>query len=509
MPLSSDERRRREQLAEALNEKERRQARHSLRAYIKQTMPFFVFNYHHDEIIEHLEMVEQGAIERLMITVPPRHGKSTISSIAFPSWFLGKNPTKDMIAASWGGDLTSGFGSQVRNRMRQPVHTAIFGEEGSLSSDTKARDLWKTNAGGTYRGAGVGGGITGFGAHCFLIDDPVKSREEADSKLIRDKTWAWYKTDCYTRQQKEGSIVVIQTRWHEDDLSGRLLEAELKSEGDKWVQVHFPAISEQGEALWPEFYPIERLEKFRRVMEAGEFESLYQGRPSPEDGNLFTKEYMRTFNRMPDITRMRIYGASDYAVTAEGGDYTVHMVVGVDEHDDLYVLDLWRKQSNSITWVESLLDLMQKWSPIMWAEESGQIKRALGPIIHKRQLERKVWCARREFSSTADKVSRCRAILARVEMGKVYFPEKAMWWGEMQAELLKFPHGRNDDIVDAFSLIGRLLDVMSTGTSRPRPADRQAIIRIGSDNLPPGMRQMTYGEIMEDTIMEQKRLINA
>ena len=470
---------------------------------MKRTMPFFEFNYHHDEIIEHLEMVEAGVIDRLIINTPPRHGKTTMVSIAFPSWYMGKNPRGQVITSAWGGDLLTVSGTQVRNRMRDPEHIAIFGEDGTLSADTKARDLWTTNAGGVYRAAGVGAGITGFGANIFIIDDPVKSREEADSKLIRDKTWNWYRADCYTRQMKGGAIVIIQTRWHEDDLSGRLLDRMEKETGDKFILLNYPAINQQGQALWHDFFPIETLERYKRVMGAEEFESLYQGNPTPPDGMYFKRKDIRTFSRLPDISRMQIYGASDYAVTHAGGDYTVHLVAGVDEHDDMYILDMWRDQTDTDIWIEELLNLMAKWKPILWAEEAGQIKKAIGPFIHKRQLERRVWSGRRQFSSTQDKPTRARAFHGRFSMGKVFFPESAPWWGTVMDEMLKFPSGTNDDIVDTLSLLGNLLDVMSTGTSKPGPTARIPGVSIVSP-LPPGMRQLTYGEIFDQAVKEQE-----
>ncbi|HUS97543.1 MAG TPA: phage terminase large subunit, partial [Hyphomicrobiaceae bacterium] len=158
-----------------------------------------------------------------------------------------------------------------------------------------------------------------------------------------------------------------------------------------------------------------------------------------------------------------IYGASDYAVTAKGGDYTVHMVCGVDPDDDLYVLDLWRSQAETHIWIEEYLNLIAKWKPLKWAEESGQIIKSLGPFIDKRMRERKIYCHREQMTSVADKPTRSRAFQARASMGKVYLPHNAPWITELMAELLSFPAGRHDDQVDTLGMIGRMLDTMVGG----------------------------------------------
>lgn len=444
----------------------RRKARRSLIEFTRYTYPQYIEARHHTLIAEHLEAVERGDIDRLMINMPPRHGKSELASRRFPAWFLGRHPGKSVIAASYNSDLATDFGRQVRNIVATDEYRALF--DTKLADDARAANRWNTKDGGAYVAAGVGTAITGRGADILLIDDPLKDREEADSELQRNKVWDWYTSTAYTRLAPGGRVVVIQTRWHEDDLSGRLLAEEARG-GDKWEVLELPAINDAGEALWPEFYPLSTLERYRAVLPARDWSALYQQRPSPEEGDYFKREWFRYYDTLP--AHLRMYGASDYAVTAKGGDYTVHVVCGVDPDDNLYVVDLWRSQAESHIWVEEFLNLAAKYKPLQWTEESGQIIKSLGPFIDRRMRERRVYCRREQITSVADKPTRCRSFQARAAMGKVYLPHNAPWVADLQQELLNFPTGKHDDQVDALGAIGRALDTMVGGRA-PAPAGK-------------------------------------
>lgn len=401
-----------------------------------------------------------------MITMPPRHGKSELASRRFPAWFMGRHPGKSVIAASYNSDLATDFGRQVRNIVASPEYGRLF--ETKLSEDSRAANRWNTEGGGSYVAAGVGTAITGRGADVLLIDDPLKDRAEADSELQRQKVWDWYTSTAYTRLAPGGRVIVIQTRWHEDDLAGRLLVEHAKG-GDKWVSLDLPAITSDGKALWPEFYPLEVLERYRSVLPARDWSALYQQRPTPEEGAYYKREWFRYFDEVPK--HLRIYGASDYAVTDGDGDFTVHLVAGVDPEDNIYVLDLWRGQTTSDVWVSAWLDLARKWKPLMWVEEQGQIIKSIGPFLDKRMREERVYARREQVASAADKPTRSRSIQARTAMGKVYFPSKAPWLSEFTSELLMFPAGRHDDMVDSFGLVGRMLDELIPA-SKPKVEQR-------------------------------------
>lgn len=440
----------------------RRTARKSLIAFTEYTHPLYRPAPHHTLIAEKLEAVARGEIDRLMINMPPRHGKSELASRRFPAWFLGQFPQKSVIAASYNSDLASDFGRQVRNVVASPEYGNLF--DTKLAEDSRAADRWNTHAGGAYVAAGVGTAITGRGADVLLIDDPLKDREEADSELRRERVWGWYTSTAYTRLAPGGRVVVIQTRWHEDDLTGRLLSEQARG-GDKWKILELPALDDKGNALWPEMYPRETLERYRSVLPPRDWAALYQQRPAPDDGTYFKREWFRWYEDRP--AHLRIYGASDYAVTDGDGDYTVHVVIGLDPDDNLYVLDVWRGQTTSDVWVQVWLDMAREFKPVMWAEEQGQIVKSIGPFLEKRMREERVYCRREQFSSAADKPTRSRSVQARASMGKVYLPRNAPWLPEFMAELLVFPAGKHDDQVDAFGLIGRMLDDMAAA-ARPK-----------------------------------------
>ena len=434
----------------------RRIARKSLIKFTEFTLPKYNAAVHHDLIAEKLEAVAAGEIDRLMVNMPPRHGKSELASRRFPAFLLGIEPQVEIVVASYNADKAREFGYEVRDIVRSTEYQQLFPGV-QLKEDSRAADRWNTDAGGSFRAVGIGTALTGRGADVLLIDDPIKDDEEADSELRRERIWSWYSSVAYTRLSPGGRVVVIQTRWHEDDLTGRLLTEQAKG-GDTWDILELPAIDRKGEALWPERYPLEHLERIKRVTLPRHWSALYQQRPAPDEGVYYKREWFRYWDTKP--TELRIYGASDYAVTEGGGDYTVHLVVGVDPDDNLYVLDLWRGQTSSDKWIGAWLDLAKQWKPLMWLEEQGQIIKSIGPFLDKRMREDKVYVRREQVASAADKATRSRSIQARTAMGKVYFPSKATWLAEFTAELLTFPAGKHDDMVDTLGLIGRMLDDM-------------------------------------------------
>ena len=424
--------------------------------------------------------------------MPPRHGKSELASRRFPAWFVGRNPGRNIIAASYNADLANDFGRNVRNIVGSQSYKNLF--DCSLSSDSTAANRWHTDKGGMYVAAGIGTAVTGRGAHILLIDDPFKDRVEADSETHREKVYRWYTSTAYTRLESElkadaleddwlwtefeaeieagkadpfqGAIVLIQTRWHEDDLAGRLL-AKQDAGGDQWEVLDLPAISEQNEALWPAKYPLPRLKQIRTAIGERDWSALYQQRPSPDEGDYFKREWFKWYDAPP--RHLRKYGASDYAVTAKGGDFTVHGVCGIDPNDDLYILDIWRGQTESHLWIEQFIDMVAEHQPLCWGEEQGQIIKSLGPFIDKRMRDRKTFCRREQFASVADKPTRSRSFQARASMGKVYLPSNAPWVPVLLNEMMMFPFGKNDDLVDMLGLFGRMLDQMVSGTV-PRQA---------------------------------------
>ena len=444
----------------------RTEAAESLIAFTEYTFDRYRTSDHHRIVAEQLERVERGEIDRLMLLMPPRHGKSELASIRLPAYFLGRQPHRQFLSVSATDALASDFGRAVRNTINSAEYRAIFST--TLAEDSQAKGKWHTSEGGIYYALGIGGSVLGRGADVLLIDDPFGSMQEAQSELERKNVWDWYTGTAYNRLMPGGSIVVINHRMHEDDLCGRLL-AQQAAGGDRWEVVELPAINDQGEALWPEAYPLDALHRIRKNSQARFWSALYQQRPAPEEGDYFKAEWLKPYDKAPGRETLRVYGGSDWAVTADGGDFTVHAVVGLDPEGRMYLLDLWRKQSASDEWVESFCDLVKQWKPMGWAEEQGQIRSGIGPYLDRRQRERQAYVAREAFPTRGDKAVRAQSIRGRMALEGLYVPVNAEWYPALRSELLSFPAGKHDDIVDALGLIGQLLDHMLAGRHPKKP----------------------------------------
>jgi predicted phage terminase large subunit-like protein len=440
-------------------------SRRSLLNFTEYTNQVYYRADHHEQIAAKLEAVERGEIDRLMIFMPPRHGKSELASKRFPAWCLGRNAHRQIIAASYNSDLASDFGRNVRNIVASPEFNAVFPEV-TLAPDSQAANRMNTNKGGAYVAAGVGTAITGRGADIALIDDPFKDREEADSERRRDLVWDWYRSTLYTRLMPGGAIVLIQTRWHEDDLAGRLLEQE----AGQWDVLELPALSE-GQALWPAWYDVDALERIKATIGPREWSALYQQQPQPDEGTFFQRDWFKTWGKLPDL---RYYGTSDYAVTDGGGDYTVHRIWGIDSSGAIYRVDGWRGQTTSDVWIEEKLNLIAKYKPLAWFGEGGVIHKAIEPMLKRRMQERGVYCRLEWMSSVSDKPTRARSFQAMAASGRVYFEP-----GADISEFLVFPAGKHDDDVDTASMIGRAIDqahpaMVRVQKQKTGPGDRWA-----------------------------------
>ena len=441
----------------------RRQARVSLPAFIDYRSAGYVPAAHHKLLLDGLEAVERGEIERLMVCMPPGSAKSTYASVEFPAWYLGRNPKQSVIAASHTQELAERFGRRVRNIVASPEFAPVFGF--GVAGDSSSAGRWDTEQGGEYFAAGVGGSITGRRADLAVIDDPVKSREDADSERSRVKAWDWYTNDLLTRLKPGARQIVVMTRWHEDDLGGRILERERK----RWHLIELamealpndPLGRKAGERLWPEWFTDDMVTTAKMDMRA--WNALYQQQPAADEGDYFKRDWFGEYDVKPD--GLRTYGASDYGVTEGGGDYTEHGVFGVDHQGHVYVLDWWRGQTSADVWIERKCDLILAHEPACWFGEAGPIRRAVEPFLLRRMSERKAFCRIEWLASVNDKPTRARGFQAMASMGKVFFPKHATWKSDVMGQLLRFPAGKHDDSVDVCGLIGRGLQFI--GKTRP------------------------------------------
>ncbi len=421
----------------------------------------------HRLLAEALEQLEKGEIPRLIIVMPPRHGKSQLASWAFGAWYMGRNPYNSLILASYNEELANEAGSKVREYMLSPVFHQVF-PDCHLRKGSKAVDRLQTLEGGIAAFTGVGGTITGRGGDVLIVDDPMKGSEDADSPVKRDKVWTWFTQDLMSRMMTDmGAVIVIMTRWHEDDIVGRLTDPMNPhynpAEAKDWKVLHLTALAEdhdclkrkKDEPLWPERHNQKRLMAMRR-MNPRSFNANYQGRPTPEEGAFFLRNWLRPY-RLEELPKnLRIYCASDHAVgLKQENDKTCLMAAGVDEDDTIWIMpDLFWSRAGTEIVVERMIDMMDLHKPLIWWGENDHIFKSIGPFLFKRMQERKVFCSVEKVSAAKDKRTRAQAIRGRMAMGKVRFPTFAPWWGEALDELLKFDRGAHDDFVDPLAHLG-------------------------------------------------------
>jgi predicted phage terminase large subunit-like protein len=416
-------------------------------------------------IIDKLEAVAKGELTRLAFFLPPGSAKSTYASVLAPPWFLANNPGSALIAASHTTDLAEHFGRRCRNLIVEKEKFLGY----ALRKDSKAAGQWMTTNGSEYFAAGVGSGITGRRADLAIIDDPVKSFEDATSEVYRETQWNWYLFDLKTRLKPDAAIVLIQTRWHEDDLAGRILAAE----GDRWTIVKLPMIAgpddplgrKPGERLWPGYFT--ETQVLEAQSDSRVWNSLYQQNPTPEEGDYFKAEWLvgyRSYDELPK--HLRIYAAADWAVSLrQDADATCFGAVGVDERGEIWVLpDLWWKRADTGESTEAFVDFLSRRKPITTWSEAGHISKSVGPFLYKRMRERGVFAVVEEVTPAKDKPTRAQAIRGRMKMGMVHFPIFAHWWPQAKHELLTFPVGKHDDFVDWLAHVGMGLSRMVSAT---------------------------------------------
>jgi predicted phage terminase large subunit-like protein len=465
-----------------------------------------------------------------MLLMPPRHGKSELASIRFPAWHLGHYPHHELINVGYNLDLPMGFSRKVREVFREAMYRAVF-PDALLDPDSQSVEKWNTTAGGGFTAAGRGGGITGKGAHILIIDDPIKDQEEADSVLVRDKLWDWYQSTAYTRLAPGGGVLVIQTWWNDDDLAGRLQQAMAMAtdtaEGvDVFEIIKYPALSSSWEyrddadpevpgpilrtddeidtknpplgvsrhltllrpkdfCLHEDRYPTEALKRIRANLQPRIWSALYQQNPVPDEGMYFKKEFFRYQRQLPPFEGLRLYTAWDFAIgEKQQNDWTVGATLLQDELDQLHVVEVFRMKGDSFQIVEAILDVATRWGGLpqtgyLLGAEDGQIWRAIEPLLKKRMAERRQYIPYEVLRPLTDKLARARPLQGRMQQGRIIFPEEAAWRSQAEQELLRFPAGAHDDVVDALAWAVHLC----MGKEPPRIQPSAPALRSWRDKL--------------------------
>jgi predicted phage terminase large subunit-like protein len=452
-------------------------ARRRLLPFILSEFEGYQAGWFHKLLCQELEKFEQDVLDRksprLVITVPPRHGKSLIASTYFPAWYLGRNPKDEIIATSYSSSLASKFSRTVRDVVRGENFESLW-PDSRLNPDAQSIESWQLLNGGSYTSAGSGGGITGRGAHVMIIDDPIKNAEDAESSNFRQDLWEWYTSTAYTRLAPGGGIMLIQTRWHHDDLAGRLLQKSEDGSGDEFKVLDFPAVAthdeeyrRSGDPLHAERYSGVALEMIERAVGPRTWSALYQQRPSQDIGSYFKTDWFRYYEAggSPPLEQMVIYSAWDLAIgTKEHNDYTVGIVIGLDRNEDIWVLDLIRGKWNAMEIVQQIIDVYLRHRPAVNLIEKSHVEMSIGPYLEKAKQEYRVPEAYFQSLPTGrrDKMARARGIQGRLQEGRVYFPKDQPWVNALHAEMLTFPYGKHDDQVDALAWIGLYLTELYT-----------------------------------------------
>lgn len=497
----------------ALEMQRRELCRRRLVYYIKAMMPSYLPTWWVQDLCRRLEQfvrdVEEEKSPRLIVAVPPRHGKSLTASDMFPSWILGKHPDWPLILASYAQELPVDFSRNIRDRLLDPEYKAIF-PEARLRPDAKGVEAWKTTAQGGVKAIGVGGGLTGFGGKILIADDLIKDAEAAASETILKNTWDWYQMVFRSRLAPGGGILMIGTRWHWYDPTGRALEldAELKKAGipdyerENWDVVSYPAIAEhdeylmpdgriqydadeeaalrllrrKGDALQPERYPINELKKIRNTLTKGNWSALYQQAPTPEEGDFFKRSDVQYRWLDPAYRPLcRVFMTVDYAISKkQRNDWTVMGVHALDSNDDLTTLEVRRGRWGTHEIVDNAVALIERHKPDIYAGEQGQLHSAVWPVIQKELDQRRLYISVDDtLVPIQDKEARARPLQGRTQRHKWYisYDENARpeVYDILEREMLQFPNGVNDDCVDMLAWAARLALNLSLPTMQAPP----------------------------------------
>ena len=442
-------------------------------------MPEYEAGRHHVILCNALDRFARGECRRLMVFMPPRHGKSQLVSKHLPAYLLGRNPDCSVIACSYGADLASRMNRDVQRIMDGLEYSHLFPESSLNGKNARASqlsyirnsDLFEiVGRKGSYRSAGVGGGITGLGFDFGIIDDPIKNREESDSPVTREAIWEWYTSTFYTRRSSRASILLTMTRWNEDDLAGRLLKlAEEDPKADQWEVIKFPAVCEDppgpgdwrqpGEALWPERFPVQELEK-TKAASLYDWHGLYQQNPRPEGGTEWPETYFGKqiwFDEWPQSLTVRSIALDpSKGRDAKWGDYGAFVKMGRAKDGTIFVqADLGKWNTEQI--VDQAVEHQFKFRPDVFAVETNQFQELLAVEIQRKAKEIGFPLPIKPLVNNVNKQVRIRRLGAYLAASTFRFKVNCPGTKLLVQQLREFPLGSHDDGPDAMEMALRAM----------------------------------------------------
>lgn len=457
-------------------------ARNQLVEYELLTNPQYKPNWHHELIakeLEHIEKYGDRDYKILVVTVPPRHGKSQQCTIDFSSWYLGRNPEKEVIVASYSAELAQDFGSKTRDKVNSLEYKLIFPEV-KLKEDEQARGRWRTSKGGGLVAVGVGGPITGRGAHLLNIDDPIKNREEANSEVYRKKVWEWFTSTAFTRLHPGGVVVITVTRWHVGDLVGLILENQDLAKRTKILR--FPAIANKdgknrkvGEPLWPDRYDARALAEIKSTIGPYDWSSLYQCSPILTADQKFKPEWYKYIEQQElDSKQTANYLTIDTAMSKKTqADHCGFCDNSVDK-ENFWNFKAWRAKLSPEELVDNLFSLHVKRRYSAIGIEKTTYTWGLKPFIDEEQRKRNIFLPIVELkhNSTA-KQERIEGLIPRYAAGSIRHIVGAC--SALEEELMNFPNGIKDDVSDAASYQNQLVTLPKKSVNIYRKKTRNSV----------------------------------
>lgn len=426
-------------------------ARRDLLAFCERMDSSYERARHLELLTERLEALERREIRRLIVSMPPRHGKSRMCSQFLPAWMLGRRPTQSIVLASYAAELAEQNSRRVRELVADDRYPFL---ETEVSPESRAVNRWASTKGGVVIAAGIGGGLTGFGADALLIDDPVADRAAAESPAIRESTWAWYTDVARTRLHANAVQLIAATRWHEDDLTGRILSSDM---GSEWEVLNLPAICDDandalgraiGEALWPQRFPASELPSVEKgEISSRSFAALYGGRPLPAEGAIFKAAWFEhRYDELPPLKTI-VTGADCAAKTGVANDFSAMVTVGSDGAS-YYLVDVLRERLEFADLARRIMSVYAEHrAERVYVEDASSGT----PLIQ--ELRRSTRLPIIGIPPRGTKVARAESVSGLFEAGKVRLPRSAPWLNVFVDEFLRFPAGKHDDMVDATSLV--------------------------------------------------------